>query len=468
MKSVHFIASLLCLQGFFFASGQNNPTASLFQMILQLQEPLPYIGWENGYRYVDLSRTPNTSQQLLVKNSKGLFVFVNGTGMLYKAELKNGKPEFTRLDSTIYFGYNVGSFPFSYNDSIYSLGGYGFWRVNGQLRVFVDQARQWDIVKLNEEIPMLYDGRRDLIWYDFKGKKIYIGDSFVRDEALKTDSVNEARDNYIVATLDLVKKEWVHKGRLTNYMVENVRQIKSLASAPWGELVQFGNKVTLIDYANNELRSLASEKSNVLLHKFSKNQEPPQYSYFFRDSTLYWGSSFLNVLDSFQLSGKDFPRSDIVIYRPDDKNSNPRKWTMYWPYYLLIGFVLLLTVGLIFVGKQKRNWKRRFEMTRQGPKNNLFDEKEMMVLKLLYEYSSKGKLTSIEELNKILGLSQKNAEIQKKQRSELLLSINHKYSFAANTKVSIIDKKRSDFDKRSFEYYIDFSRLKEIEKFLTD
>jgi hypothetical protein len=467
VKVLRFFALIILSASWIYSFPQSDSTSSPLQFLLRSKATVPCVGWENGYQYVEVKDKGMTnSLQILVKNNKGLFVFLNGTGRIYQANLKDGVPQFTRLDSTVYFGYNVGSFPFSYNDSIYSLGGYGYWRVNGQLRVFVDQAHQWDIVKLNEEIPILFDGRIGLIWYDFAAKKIYIGNSFVRNEAVRTDSMDEGRDVYIVAVLDLVKKQWQHKGKLSNYLVQRAAQIRNMASAPWGQLIQFGNKITLLDYVHNELLSLNTEKSDFLMHMLSRNQEPPNYSYFFRDSTLYWGSTAHNVLDSFHLSRNDFMSSSIAVYVPEGVSVPHPFWEQRWVYIVEAIVLLLAVVGLLRLrsSRIKTPTNTQNENFSIVPVKPLFDGKEMTVIKLLVANSSKGRSVSIEALNIVMGISKRNAEIQKKQRSEVIQSINSKYSIISKKNEPLITKSRSEFDKRAFEYYINVHAVKQMEE----
>jgi hypothetical protein len=76
----------------------------------------------------------NRFPQELLKTKEGLFMFVNGSGRLYQLFDKDTCIQLQRIDSTFYSGYNLGSFPFVYDDSIYSLDGYGILRFNGQLK----------------------------------------------------------------------------------------------------------------------------------------------------------------------------------------------------------------------------------------------------------------------------------------------------------------------------------------------
>ncbi len=96
----------------------------------------------------------------------------------------------------------------------------------------------------------------------------------------------------------------------------------------------------------------------------------------------------------------------------------------------------------------------------------LFDEKEKQVLELIIEKSLKAEITNTDDLNRVLGLTKKAVEIQKKQRSDVIVSINKKYAFVKKSNDLLIEKKRADFDKRSFEYFIQFEKLESIKKHL--
>lgn len=84
----------------------------------------------------------------------------------------------------------------------------------------------------------------------------------------------------------------------------------------------------------------------------------------------------------------------------------------------------------------------------------LLTKKELSFLEFLYLNSSNGKLTSIAAINQFLGVENRTMDIQKRMRSDLISSINHKISVSAGLSQPVIDKKRSAFDKRSFDYFI--------------
>ena len=83
-----------------------------------------------------------------------------------------------------------------------------------------------------------------------------------------------------------------------------------------------------------------------------------------------------------------------------------------------------------------------------------FNELEFSLIKKIHLLSiQKGSMT-IDEINKTLGLSSKNLAVQKKNRNEIINRINTKWQVYSNNKEELIQKQRSTFDKRNFEYFI--------------
>ena len=101
---------------------------------------------------------------------------------------------------------------------------------------------------------------------------------------------------------------------------------------------------------------------------------------------------------------------------------------------------------------------------RSGKLVELMNEQEISFLKYLYDHSNDQRLTSIDEINKKLGTYNKSIEIQKKMRSDMINGINDKLAVFSKSPKPVIDKQRSDFDKRSFEYFIDIDNMELVEK----
>jgi hypothetical protein len=109
---------------------------------------------ERNEPLINLEHPYTKYSQFLLRNKKGSFILVDGTGRIYKATSKsNDTVYYNRIDSTHFYGYNGGAINFTYHDTIFSFGGGGFWRVNGQLRYYSEKYHEWDILPINEEVP---------------------------------------------------------------------------------------------------------------------------------------------------------------------------------------------------------------------------------------------------------------------------------------------------------------------------
>lgn len=450
--------SLLSFSPIFAVASAGN---QVIENLLQGKNPVSFVSWprQNYLRSIDAPF--DTYPQNLIKNGADLYLFINGSGRLYKVSGKDTTIQFTRIDSTTNFGYNIGSFGFSYQNRIYNLGGYGYWRMNGQLRVFNEHESEWDIVKLNKEIPILTGKTEGLLWYDMAGNKLYTAYYLNRNEAIKTKELDETRFVFDVMVLDLQKNEWSQLGELSTFLSTKLQIIKTLTMSPWGLIITIGDKISLLDFKSNQILSLDTRKEQYQ----SLIRAGWDRSFYCKDSTLFYGID--TKLDSIPLHYSDFLFNNERLFSGTVIASLTTKSTVY-----SLLFVFLTILGFsAFKFRKQSSLKQAVTSTTGKGKNpgsmqNVFDEMETQLLQLLIQNTASGTTTSTDEQNRILGLGKKSPEIQKKQRSDIIIAINRKFAFVTNSKDPIIQKKRSDQDKRSFEYFIDYARLDEIRSFL--
>ena len=443
---------------------QNNN--ALIKNILQDKREVPFVSWQREPYMSTNDSSFNTFPQNLIKCNNNLYVFINGSGRLYKVDTSGNSIHYVRFDSTTNFGYNIGSFGFSYNNHLYNLGGYGYWRMNGQLRIFNDMAKQWDIIKLNQEIPILTGKTEGLIWYNISEKKIYTAYYLLRDEAVKTKELEETKYVYDVMSLDLQKNEWYKLGSLNSYLKDNFSLIKPITISPWGQLITIGDKISLLDFKHNQILSLDVQKQyyQSLIRSYFGS------AFYFKDSTLFYGNNTNNSLDSVLMHYSDFIPTNEKLYNDINESKFFTKEVFYILLALITSSVLVLQLFFYRVrakAKEDMNEQKTQQTNSQyNSIQNVFQEKEIQLLQLLIDNSILGRTTSIEEENKVLGLSKLSSDLQKKHRSDIITSINKKYSVLKGSEEPIIKKKRTEFDKRSFEYYIDQNRILEIKGLL--
>jgi hypothetical protein len=253
-----------------------------------------------------------------------------------------------------------------------------------------------------------------------------------------------------------------------------------MAQTPWGVLVDFRN---VIDLNANRYFKLKEAKNLEILAMVGlpTKQRLPWVSYFV-DSVFYLGD--LNQkLDSIIIKKEDLVDTGRPVFQ-DIPGEN-------WSFHLdiasfLSGAGLLLLVGMIFRRSQSsvsemvnaelqqnvkphaviENKQAVADITEKTPTDekavtfrssrilDLLEEKERSLLEFIYYYSEEERLTTIEEINKVIGVANRSMEVQKRMRSDLIGSINQKMGLITKDKKPVIDKQRSEFDKRSFEYFI--------------
>ncbi len=87
LKSFHIL--LFFIYNSLKITAQTSNIPITLQNLLADNKPISYISWEN-IKYVNIPDTPfHNFPQYLIKTSKGLFVFIDGSGRLYRF-LNNG------------------------------------------------------------------------------------------------------------------------------------------------------------------------------------------------------------------------------------------------------------------------------------------------------------------------------------------------------------------------------------------
>ena len=427
------------------------------------------ISWD-GQKYLEPHDTvfKNFPQQL-IRNKKGLFLALNGSGILYKANSNGELIDFQRQDSTIYFGDNFNSFIFSFRDTIYSLGGYGYWTTKGFLRYYVDRRHEWEVVRLNKEIPFQIGQKHDLLWYDLENGIIYF---VVIKETNSTTTESTGKFLYNVFALDLSKREWKLLGTLSLYLKNNLTGIFNIVSSPFGQFAALKNENIFLDFSKNRIYRLSDAKQREL--ELLPTSTGELHVNYFIDSTFYTWLSSKKLVDSMTFSKSDLVLTPEKIYTPGTStNSEMTNKSVNKNSLWLI--ILLTAILAALIGYYSARLRSKKTVVHNGHQMNnganpaiSFTSLELEIIICILNNSSKGNYTSIEEVNKTLGVGKKTIEVQKKQRSDVINSINRKYSYIKRAEQELIEKRRTEFDKRSFEYFIDVAKINEAVQITKD
>ena len=440
----------------------------------------------------DLPSGFNEAGYGIVKTGSGLFILPQGTGRVYEYNILEDR--WQRIDSSYFTGYNFGSIQFGYANDIYSFGGYGLWHTNGMLRIFNPGGGEWNTITTNRYIPWKLKslGRANFYMLDTAtGRFIINGLGINGIQTLKDQSEVEIGND--IYALGLKDGYWKKLGSFRDTVYEMIGFL------PWGILNLHGEVADL--NGNRYYRLTGSALSRLQAITYKALQASDNLISFCYDSTLYLARDGIRY-DSLTISRADLTDLGIAVYEPHDPGIFERlsSFRDYAVYFLAIavGFV----VGVFFRKKQvvlqveshgapsqpqqphqstvqiaspTQAVADKTEITPQTEKTiafrsskllELLEEKERSLLEFIYLYSAEERLTTIEEINKVIGAGSRSAEIQKRMRSDLIGSINQKMGLLTRDKKPVIDKQRSEFDKRSFEYFIRNEHMELVERVL--
>jgi hypothetical protein len=406
------------------------------------------------------AKTPQEVTQSIIKNKNGFFLMIEGTGRVYRMKLMNEQVHFTRIDSTLYDGYNFSALNFSFRDTLYSLGGYGLWQHNGQLRYYNQSTHGWELMPINRKIEITIN---HLSFYDIQDNMIYaIGiEKFEhQDSGLKKTGGLQKKNILSVYRLDLTRKDWTHLGTFLPQLTPKLGEL------PWGYLVATGtsqsSKFFLADFKNNRLLSLKNtEKNNALYDAYFSGEVNPA-----KESLIYYHDSALVILTdqkkrfTFPLTLADFTDTGERIYEPAHILGIPRE-SLTW---LGAAGAIVLLSSFAFVGLKRQ--AKRIQPLGSSPDRSPFIDAEIAVINMIHQHAEG--LLKAEDLDDILNTTKKSRDVQNQRRSSILRSINTKYTLITSDEEPLITTERMELDRRMIQYVLNkekFEKVKHLFRF---
>ena len=395
--------------------------------ILSKPSSIKHIHIGKGFALLDSIQLKKDQFQDFIKTSNNSYIVTKGSGLVFKQEtLRDSSTNYTRIDSTIFDGYNFDDIKFEYNDTLFSIGGFGFWRNNGQIRYFTEN-KEWELL-----FPELNYGLSNRNYWNFDSKKgiFYI-------------MVNTSIDEQSLITINLSEKSWkiqeLPQTFFSDILLRNEYPIQIQLNNQSGSILCFSNEIYFLDLSNQIIKRA---NNNQLLNFFNKNKIRESSSYHDGDF-IYTFNNIDNSIDSIKFNIENF----TIIYQ---KNND----SLFKTYFITIAFFVILIISiLLIVYKRKRG----------GNLLELNEFESIFINKLLIK---QGHQIDIESLNYILGLSKKSIEIQKKNRSEFLNKLNQKIKELLNTEDNIIIRVKHEEDKRVFVYQLNPMYFNQVQNLL--
>jgi hypothetical protein len=428
---------------------------------------------ENLFETKDLPKINYEGSTQLIKSKKGLYVCIPGTGRVYEINIERDSLVYKRIDQTIFTGYNFDCLLFALDTALYSFGGQGFWVINGTLRKYNLSSYEWYSIKLNENITKTFFNLETFHFLDTSNQSLTIEGPDVNPAFLK-DVEKDSLYKHKLFTLHIQKGNWKLIGDL------KIDNFPHYGITPWG--IFTGE--TVVDVKNNKIYKYKEVEKFALIVGAQTKGDRFDIT-FCVDSTIFFGN-FKTRIDSLTISRSDLVDTGLTVYTPQEKPSPIKKEEilMIAVAGLSIISILLFTklyskentpatiasIGIPMsnpepVFEQKKDENNEGTMMFKSSKIlDLLEQRERVLLKFIYEQSSEDRLTTIDEINKVIGASLRSSEIQKRLRSDIITSINEKLGIVTNNKKPVIDKQRSEFDKRSFEYYVRKEHMELVER----
>lgn len=400
---------------------------------------------------------PQTPDNPVRVNGKWLWP-VEGTGRVYQWNRVSGKME--RLDSTVFFGNTFGSIEFALDDSLYSLGGYGFWKTNGQLRYYDTLSRGWNIRALNMEIPVK---ERNGYWLSSNSGQLYYVNQPVRNEAVAGKKGDVSEDASFILKLNIRSGNWVVLGKAEAHALQILRTAHRIATTPIGELYlempPSSGKAFILDYENNRLLQMSVPWVRQLVHITNRPAEQPKIPAKCFAYATDQGLHFINTLGESRMLGIS---ADSYIDTGDQLYTPVSRWSEALAEWALpVTSVFFLVFALVW---NVTIWRRQSARLRRSDQV-VFDDAERMLIRTWSNQPEK--ILTTDDINAVLGTHRKNPDLQRKYRSERIKAINEKCFRLLSTSESLILTERSPDDKRVVLYRINVPMFERVEKHIS-
>lgn len=409
--------------------------------------------------------TCTDSRHNYMVNDGVLYFQISGTGKLFKVDSTLGP---IRLDNTCYEGYNFGSYSYVRNNKFYNLGGWGFWQFNSGLRYFDTTSKEWFREPISKEVKMAL--HMNAIVYPDKAKDlIYVFYQFYPNSYFKIDS-EKKNDTVYLQCLNLKTKDWWKEPKIINDQIfqETVINTNAIILPGLGLLTESYNHMYLLNPDTEKLYEIENETGGTIANYIVNKSN----AYFYNNGKLNIYNTQQDSLISLTLSTNKF----VELEKPLLKKITPKLTDKISLTQLLYGssiLALILVIAFLIVKlksyqKMQQTFagnglhKKSIEVNKQVEFSDNLTEAEKSVLDILYEFSKQGEPTSIDQINRALGVKNKEVTIQNKLRSDTLQMINKKFMVFASTSDVLVEREKTALDKRVYQYKLNERYLNKI------
>ena len=398
--------------------------------------------------------TFGSNKQELIKHQGKIYLFLAQTGFIYEmSEPQGDSVVFRKIDNTININYNISCTNFIYKDQIYNYGGYGFWNKFSNVRKYNKIDKEWDIQPTNIEV--FSADRYD--WFSPTEGRLYVPFQKMENKGLKDPKFKDVGFEYSSYYLDIKTFDWVKIGKLSNELIKLINEKSNYGNIPYddGRFFLINDEAYLFDYVHNKLYK--SKKAD-LNQFFIRNSS--DVTLFFYKGKYYKYIPGLQNFVTWEIHSNDLQLLDFPIWEQD-----------YTNLMIALASCFMIILIALFMWLFKQSVKKRIEnaqlkVLKTKTLNQAFTETEISLIQLLIKANSAKQNVEIAEINRVLGIKDKNVGLQKKVRSDVINAINDKYIFITQGENNLIASVRKEDDKRFYEYFVVPTEVKAAQKLI--
>jgi hypothetical protein len=211
----------------------------------------------------------------------------------------------------------------------------------------------------------------------------------------------------------------------------------------------------LFDYSHNKI--YRSKKAD-LNQFFIRNSGDA--TIFFYKGTYYKYQPESQKFVTWEIHSNDLQLLSFPIWGNDYTN-------IIFAFAVCIVFIMIVLFIWFFNQSVKKKIEQaQLKVLKTKTVNQAFTETEISLIQLLLNAYSAKQNVEIAEINRVLGIKDKNVGLQKKVRSDVINAINDKYIFINQGENNLIASIRKEDDKRFYEYFIVPTEVKTVQKLI--
>ena len=376
-------------------------------------------------QFGEVSNTLNFDNEINNICTIGIDTFYNRGGFYYLFQLKGDSA--IRLDRSSYHGANFNSYFFSWQNTIYLLGGYGFFTTHNNLISFNENKREWAKVNMTGSDPEFIHG------ISFRNNnKIYSFNNFKAGNNVSKDVLDSS-----LYVLDLTTMVW-QKHKMPNVDLIVISNVIRTADYFWYQndhlTILLNKKEIKFEIIENEKLNLTRNNNFISLKDNSLLFEESNPIKSYRKITQ------LN-LDSVWLV---YIKSSSALYKPN-QNTTIQPSNGISPLWFLISIIPLILIFFIYKRKTKVTASKSNPIELDQIQDN---QLEILVLKITKLNEG---ILNMEELDNLLDITHLEAESRKLRRFRKLSELNQ-------LQPGFITRIKDEEDKRRFLYQINLSQ----------